>query len=241
MWALVLDVEHVTALAALRREPGLEAALVAEQFWLRGHTVSDSLALRLRQLPAIARYTVQANQDLLAEDAHVPHGYLPPGKWLPLEHWLPVIAPSATVSADQPFEPVALRLVRDSVVREPNLLQTALATWVDYATTAPQIRLQRWSFAANEQGKVLIRGVPLPPLPGRQLVETESIAVEAGWTWFPSVEAAVLRRKFEAATGDLLLLQPGADGEAIIDMISASAFVQATRSAVRLTAAESVP
>jgi len=241
MWALALDAEHVTALAPLRREPGLEAALVAGQLWVRGQMASDSLALRLRQLPAIARYAVQPDEGLLAEGALVPQGFLPPGKWLPLEHWLPVIAPAVAAGHVTPFEPVALRLVRDTSLRQPNLLLTALATWSDYAAIAPQCRLQHWSFAANQQGEALVRGLPLPPLPGRQLVETEGIAVEAGWTWFPAVEAAVLRRKYQLSSGDLLLIQPGPGLQAVTDVIPAVAFVKATRSAVRLTAAEPLP
>jgi hypothetical protein len=224
----------------LRHEPGLEAVLVAGHLWLRGQTASESLAAKLRQLPALGRYAVQADQGLLAEGALVPQGYLPSGKWLALEHWLPVTAPAVSSSHVDPLVPVALRLVRDSALRQPNLLLTALTAWVDYATSAPQLRLQRWSFAANQQGEALVRGVPLPPLPGRQLVETEHVAVEAGWTWSPAVEATLLRRKMQVSAGDLLLLQPGPNDEAAIEVVPAASFVKATRSAVRLTAASNL-
>jgi hypothetical protein len=240
MWALVLDVEHAAALGPLRREPGVEAALVAGRLWLKGQTASDSLVTRLRQLPALARYTVQADQSLLLEGALVPQGYLPQGKWLPLEHWLPVTVPTIVESRVDPIEPVMLRLVRDTTLRQPNLLLTTLKTWADYAASAPQFRLQHWSFAANRQAQVLIRGVPLPPLPGRQLVEIENVAVEAGWTWFPIVEPIVLRRKLQLASGDLLLIQPGQANVAAVEVVPAAAFVKASRSAVRLTAAGAV-
>lgn len=240
MWALVLDMEHAAALGPLRREPGLEAALVEGRLWLRGQTTSDSLATRLRQLPARARYTVQADQALLLEGALVPQGYLPQGKWLPLEHWFPVTVPTVVESRVDPIEPVMLRLARDTTLRQPNLLLTTLKIWADYAASAPQFRLQHWSFAANQRGQVLIRGVPLPPLPGRQLIETEHVAVDAGWTWFPGVEPLVLRRKLQLASGDLLLMQLGEADDSVIEVIPAEAFVKATRSAVRLTAAEAV-
>jgi hypothetical protein len=130
-----------------------------------------------------------------------------------------------------------LTLVRDPIVREPNMLITSLATWCHYAANAPLVRLQRWSFAVNDRGEALIRGLPLPPLAGRRFVEQDGVAVEAGWTWSPNVSAAVLRRKVQVTGGDLLLLH----GEPLaVEVVPAAAFVKATRSAARQTLAGAV-
>jgi hypothetical protein len=237
MWALVLDAEHLAALAPLRRTEGIKATFITGQLWLRGETTSDSLAASLRRIPATERYEVLKDQALLAAGSLVPRGFLPQGPWQPLEHWLPVTAPVAMAGECDGFEPTALRLVRDATLRQPNLLLTKLRAWTDYASSAAQFRLQFLSFAANQRGEALIRGVPLPPLPGRQLVETEDVIVEAGWTWYPAIEAAALRHKFDVSRGDLLLIQPGPAPEVIIEVIPSGAFVKATRSAARLTAA----
>jgi hypothetical protein len=243
-WAMLLAASDAASLGPLRRERGLEACLVDGQLWLRGSTVDDALALRLRQLPALERYTVcepervsvRSTPALVAEGTIVPRGYLPEGKWLPLDCWLPLTRPAPqSVTASSALDVIPFALVRDDVLREPNLLITSLATWSDYAARAPLVRLQRWSFAANDRDEALIRGLPLPPLPGRQLVEREGVAVEAGWTWSPAVDAAVLRRKLRATANDLLLLQSDEAKQMFAQIIPANAFVKTTRSAVRLT------
>jgi hypothetical protein len=62
------------------------------------------------------------------------------------------------------------------------------------------------------------------------------VAVPAGWTWRPALDAAVLRQRLGVEQGELALLAP--DGTC--EKLSADAFVGATRSAVRLTA-EALP
>ena len=61
---------------------------------------------------------------------------------------------------------IPMRLVADGSYREPNLLLTSLSLWTSYGVTAPQVRLDRWHFAVSAKEEVIVRGVPLPPLPG---------------------------------------------------------------------------
>ena len=96
---------------------------------------------------------------------------------------------------------------------------------------APQVRLDRWRFAVAADGRVAVHGQPLPPLPGRRWVEQEGIAVPAGWTWTPAVEAALLRQVFGLAEGDVALW----DVDGAWERIAADEFVRATRAAVRAT------
>ena len=112
-----------------------------------------------------------------------------------------------------------------------SLLRTSAATWVAYGETAAQVRLDRWTFAINDNGDVLIRGQPLPPIPGDRLVEVEGIVVPAGWTWSPALAASVLRQVCGLETGELALLHPDGGWE----RVSASCFVRASHSAIRQT------
>jgi hypothetical protein len=241
-WALELDAGDIASLGRLRLERGLEACQQGDRLWLRGGNLDESLALRVRQLPALERYTVLSDQALVAEGHQVPHGYLPQGPWLPLAELIEIARPESGSAAHEngvlnTWMPASLVLVRDDLIREPNLLLARIDLWSDYAAAAPQIRLNRWSFAANDCGEVLIRGTPLPPIAGQRFVEIEGVAVEAGWMWSPRVEPVVLRQKLELAADDLVLLR--SDGEAIgavrAEIIPAASFVKATRSAVRLT------
>jgi hypothetical protein len=157
---------------------------------------------------------------------------LPEGDWRPLDQWLRVELPLAGLPAGPPG-PVAWRLCRDERPRESNLLLATAEAWGIYAATAAQVRLDRWTFAADEQGRVLIRGLPLPPIAGQFYCEEEGIAVPAGWRWDPPLAAAVLRAAIGLAGRDLALLGP--DGTCSI--VREADWVRATRSAARLTAA----
>jgi hypothetical protein len=106
--------------------------------------------------------------------------------------------------------------------------------WRDYAVAAPQIRLNCLSFAASDDSQALVRGEPLPPLPGTRFVEVSGVAVPLGWTWWPAVDAEVVRQALGFAEYDLALFTSAGECELIV----ADDFVRATRSAVRLTAKE---
>ena len=126
---------------------------------------------------------------------------------------------------------VPLQIVAGGVVREPALLETSQGLLSQYAETAPQWRIERWSFAAATDGRVLVRGSPLPPLPGIHWVEMDGICVPAGHAWSPEVEPAVVRQLLKLEYGDLALLRE--DGT--WDRVAADDWVRASRSALRRT------
>jgi hypothetical protein len=112
------------------------------------------------------------------------------------------------------------------------LLVTSLAEWREFALHAPEIRLRQLRFAVDEAGNVVVRGKPLPPLPGGQFVLRGNVAIQAGFALEPAVSADVLSRRLGLATDALALFHE--DGT--FSRIEAEQFVPATRSAVRETA-----
>jgi hypothetical protein len=127
---------------------------------------------------------------------------------------------------------VALRLVRSPAEEAPAVLLTSLAAWRDYAETAPAVRLERWSFAADTSGRVLVRGVPLPPLRGERLTDRDGLFTPAGWSWTPAVEPAIVRSALGLAAGDCGWLRTDGTWE----RIAAGDWTRASRSAARQTA-----
>ncbi len=101
---------------------------------------------------------------------------------------------------------------------------------------APQIRLNRWCFAAAADGRVVVRGVPVAPLPGTPYVEQAGVAVPAGWAIAPELPEKVLSKVLQVEPGGLVLLDPNGS----LQRIAASDFVRATRSAIRATQREFV-
>lgn len=230
-WAVCLPREVVAALGRLRRVLGLRVCDGGGAVWLQGDNLDETLALRLRALPGARRYAVLDTGQLIEAGTRVPCGRLPDGPWPTLPAWLEVhLDPAALAGGVSARLPVCL--VRSAVVLGENVLLAALAEWTAYASSAPQLRLERWSFAVNNAGMVVVRGEPAPSIPGQRFVEREGVAVPAGWAWEPAVDAVVLRELLGLQTNDLALLHPDGAWE----HVPADGFTRASRSAIRLSA-----
>jgi hypothetical protein len=232
-FALSLPLADAALLGPLRRWPAVEVCRVDNSIWLRAASLQDEQWEYCRRLPGADRYEVLKDGQLRPAGKLVPRGILPSGPWEPLAAWLRVELPRADTSLAAAPQ-MALKLVRSSEPRATSWLLTDMDGWRRYVDTAPQTRLARWTFAADALGAVIIRGTPLPPLRGTQYVEANGIGVPAGWTWSPAVDAAVVRAALRLEEGACALWQ--ADGA--WQRIVADDWVQATRSAVRLTAEE---
>jgi hypothetical protein len=240
-WALSMPPSEAAALRGLRRAAGVQVCESASSIWLRGESCDERLEQRLRKIPGGRRFTVLADRQLQPSGGRVPDGFLPEGPWKPLADWLGVELPAAGWSGES-SERLQITIERavppvDEATAAPTLLLTTLSAWAAYARTAPQVRLERWSFVADETGRVLVRGAPLPPLPGERFVEQGGVAVPLGWHWRPAVEPAIVReglaRECPAlAENDLAI----SFRDGTWQRIPADSFVRADRSAVRLTA-----
>ena len=229
-WAVRLDAMNAHYAAALRTARQVQALEVDGAVWLEGSLLDDALELRLRSVPGAERFHVDAVGQLVAEGRRIPSGKLPSGNWRPLRELISVELPRRAFTGVT-AQRLSLQLVRGGKPAEPALLRVSLQAWHAYATRAPQIRLERSTFAVSQTGEALIRGTPLPPLAGERFVEDAGIVVPAGWTWTPAVEATVVREAFGLNPGELALW--GTDGS--WERLADDDFVRATRSAVRLS------
>jgi hypothetical protein len=232
-WLICLARQDAAALATVRLTPGLEVAETEEHVWVRGHKPDERVAAQLKGLPALHRYEVTQDNYLRRIDERIPRQPLPQFKWQPLQHWLQVKCAPAALPAQAPDRSLIV-LVRSFDERAPDLLLVSLNTWLAFAEVASEVRLQRLSFAANDRGEVLVRGQPLPPLPGERYVLLENIAVPAGYRWEPAVAAGVVAHCFGVPASSIALWRD--DGT--VEQISAEQFIPATRSAARSTAEE---
>jgi hypothetical protein len=229
-WALYIAKADTQTLASLRLDRGIEIAEAEDCVWLRGKA-AESLEQKLAALPALERFEWLSTNKLRRVDQRVPSRHLPETAWKPINAWSQVRLPLAAFPADLP-EKIALRLARSGDEQEPSLLLTSIAEWRSFAQTAAAIRLQPLRFAANAAGEILVRGNPLPPLPGRRFILHGRVAVPAGFSWQPAVAMEILERCFNVA-GDAMILW---HEDNTITRLHSEQFISATRSAVRATA-----
>ncbi len=234
-WAASVPRNALSSLGVLRLDKGILCREHGGRVWLRGEHKNDTLDRSLRCLPGVDRYGLLDDGRLVhADSGRVPVGRLPAGEWTPIAEFIGVEIPPPALPGE--CGRARLALARSKRVAEANVLVTALAAWRRWVSRAPAVRLGVLRFAVSTTGDALVRGSPLPPIRGRRFVETSGVAVPAGWTWTPAVDAETLRELLALDDGDLALL----DGEAAaprVALISAARFERATRSAVRLTEA----
>lgn len=236
-WAIRISLADAESLAPLRLTRGIEVAEKERFVWVRGDGKDEKLERVLRSLPAIARFEVSSGNRLRNLESRIPAETLPALNWQPLNTWLRVqMAAGARDERDKKdpkdWRRVSLRIVRSTEERPIELLMTSLTEWQQFALRAPEVRLRQLRFAVGGDGKVAVRGMPLPPLRGRQFVLYGNIAVQAGFTWEPAVSDEVLARRLGLSADALVLLYE--DGS--FSRIEAEQFVPATRGAVRETA-----
>jgi hypothetical protein len=229
-WVIQLARADAGALGELRCLAGIEVAEVKADLWLRGKACDDALNTRLASLPSRARYELLDSSQLRKRGARVPSERLPDASWQPLSSWLKVEAPASALFADAP-DPISLRLVRSANEQEAELILTSLDLFARFAAQAPLIRLKRLQFAAAADGRVLVWGRPLPPLPGKQYILNQGLAVPVGFAWQPPVSIEVLTRRF-VVSGDALVIW---NEDNTITRFHPEQFVAATRSAIRAT------
>lgn len=233
-WTARLAAADTSSAAALRLLPGVEAAESADDpptLWLRGPERTDEVIAALRRVPGIEQFLLLPGDLLASPGARVPSKRLPALVWRPIATTFALALPQALTAGDLPAS-VAIRVVPSVFERPAAALLTDVAAWEAWCIAAAGVRLQRLRFAACTDGRVLVRGEPLPPIARAVLLwEDDGVLVPCGLAPSPDVGGEVLRTVFGLAEGDVAVLGAGASFE----VVSAAQFAPASRSAARLT------
>jgi hypothetical protein len=227
---IVLSVADKAALGTVRCLPGLQAAEETGFIWVRGIAVNDEPDLRIRQLPGLHTYTLDADDNLFPPRGLTPVGKLQPMNWVPLSAYSTVTLPVSALPG-KIGQQLPVKLVPSRQLQKGNALLTDLHTWKAYGETAPLVRLQQTRFAVSEENKVLIIGEPLPALPGKEYVLVNGLLIPMGFEFDPPVISSLIGSQFNPGNDSLLLFNT----DSTWDEIPKDAFVQSTRSAIRLT------
>ncbi len=162
----------------------------------------------------------------------MPLGVVPELRWEPLRAFFQPRLPLAPLPG-RSAAPLALRLVRSAAEESCSALLLARAEWLAWCLRAALVRLERLEFAASADGRVYVRGLPLPPLAATAYVERDGLALPAGWRFEPPLAAARVAARLQLAPGEVAVFGP--EG---VERIPAEAFVRASRAAARASASE---
>ena len=233
------------ALLSLKGLPGVQLLDDGDLLWLgvAESNAEDRLRLEqaLRCIPGTTCYDVIEDSQLRPAGRILPSGFLPTGdvdRWQALSDWIDVRFPPTVLAAELPA-PTTIRIVRGSSryannSQTPELLKCHFFQWLRWAENASEARLNRLSFACDDRGNVLVRGKFLPPLKGTRFIEYKHVAVPIGFSWAPQISVAVLNQVLKTDHESITVLFEEEESW----RVDLNQFVVASRSAVRLTAAE---
>ena len=203
---------------------------------------SADLSRLLRGMLGATRFDLLDNDQLVPTGKRVPTERLPQGDWQPLSSWIQPILP-ATAMVGQIESRIELKITRSTTsdwetTSEPSLLCCEPAAWLAFVKSAAKVRLDPLSFvfdaSLNSSPNVLVRGNPLPTVPGTRWVFRSNIAVPIGFHWSPRISEQTVQQILNLADDEMAVFQT--DGS--WSRISEATFVRASRPAVRATFAE---
>lgn len=227
---IVLSQADKAALGSVRCLPGLQAAEDEGFIWVRGINALDNIDLRIRQLPGLHTYTLDADNNLFPPGGLTPVAKLKPLKWISVADYITVKLPVSALPGKVSQQHV-IKLIPSTRSQEGNVLLTDLTTWKTYAETAPLVRLQQTRFAVSENNKVLIIGKPLPALPGREYVLQDTLLLPCGFEFDPPAISELVITRLDPSKESLLLF----DIDGTWEKVPKNVFMPSTRSAIRLT------
>ena len=137
---IVLSQTDKAALGSVRCLPGLQAAEGEDYIWVRGIAAQSTIDIRIRQLPGVHTYMLDADNHLFPPGALTPVGKLQSLKWIPLSAFITVELPVSALPG-KISQQYAIRLVPSGQSQPGNALLTDLDTWKAYGEQAPLVRL----------------------------------------------------------------------------------------------------
>jgi hypothetical protein len=232
-WALKIAQSDGASLSPLRLSPSVEVAEKDNAIWIRSRSRDELVTRVLPAIPALARYDWLPGDRLRRFGSRIPSDSFPPMVWKPLVELVQVQLPPVTISTAKPGR-VPLQLIRTAQEMNASLLLTDSGKWGAYARTAAEVRLSKWEFAINAHAQVLVRGEPLPPLPGRRYVLINNVAIPSGFTWSPQIDVQVLSQSLGLNSESIAIFHEDGTHWRLLS----EQFVPATRAAVRASCRE---
>jgi hypothetical protein len=261
--------EALPVLAGLRARSSVHVTLEAERAWVSWPEGDEEVLRRVLPVSGVELY-VHRDGRWHRFGHHLPaFGATSRGEPQPLDR---VLYPAPVQPVPPPasgLQPVALGLAPDHRPRQASAGAYGLSELTAWAEAVPSARLKALRAACHD-GRVLLLGTRLPPLPGGERFWGERVLVPLGYRPEPALPESAVREALGAAEEELLLVRgsksvlqepasrgrqppetsvkrsssgadaPGSPGVEV-QIIPRAAFEPLTRAGLRLAAREAAP
>lgn len=229
MLVLQLDPDAAAALGPHRARAGWRICEEAGGLWLRCPAEDSDAAAAL---PCLGRYRLDGSGErLIPAGGTLPVVASPGGPWVKLADWLTPKPPSSVLPG-RVARRLVVRLSRSGVEQPAATVLTDLRTLTTWAESASRVRMRELKFAASSDGRVLVRGTPLPAVSGLAFYVRGALLLPCGWELVAPLRADWVERSLSLPKDATALLHD----DARVEVISQEGFAPLTLAALRLTA-----
>lgn len=230
MLVLQLSPDAAALLCPHRTRAGWEICQAGESLWLRCPDQSSARE-KTAALPCTGRFRADAAGRLIPWSGTLPVGRMPEGPWEALAVWL-TVAPPAAVLPGRSQARVEVKLERSTLEQTPAALLVNLDDLLAWAETASRLRLGKLKFAVSAtDGRTLVTGTPLPPVPGVACYFHGRLTLPCGWDFAPPLWPAWVEQSLALPQGALALLDPAGR----VEILEQESFTALSLSALRRT------
>ncbi|MFK7776025.1 MAG: hypothetical protein AB8F94_28130 [Saprospiraceae bacterium] len=194
---LLVEKTNKDDLAPLRKWGNLKVSFDKDQIWVTNFDHHQIESIEVKSVPYKTIF-YRKESKLFLLNSLLPDRNEPNFLWTPIERAFPLEIKNANHNYFGIEEKVTVKLVRDELEREAEILLTNISTLENYLNTAPAIRLKNLTWVVIGTSEVLIFGKPLLPISGTVFWKNQEAIIPVGYNFELSILSETINKKLNS-------------------------------------------